>query len=158
MQRVVQVSDAIASSSADDVIATYSLGSCIGVVLYDADARVGGLLHYQLPTSTLDPEKAARQPCMFADTGLKHLLGEMNRLGASQRRIKARLAGGASVIADSAAFNIGKRNHAAIRKALFQAGLFVDAEDVGGDAPRSVFMRVADGAVAVKSRGQTTNL
>ena len=43
----------------DEVLVTYSLGSCIGLSLYDPVARVGGLLHAMLPLSSLDPVKAA---------------------------------------------------------------------------------------------------
>ena len=33
------------SDDPEDVIVTYSLGSCIGLSLLDAEARVGGLIH-----------------------------------------------------------------------------------------------------------------
>ena len=41
----------------EDVLITYALGSCVGVAIYDPVARVGGLLHYMLPESAIDPEK-----------------------------------------------------------------------------------------------------
>ena len=158
MQHTVQVSDAKVSADPADTIVTYSLGSCIGVALYDPVAKVGGLLHYQLPSGTMDPARAAREPCLFGDTGLAFLTAAMERAGAVKRRVKAKLAGGAAVIEDAAAFNIGKRNYAAIRKALFQHGLFVDGEDVGGATPRTVYLRLTDGAVAIKAGGETKYL
>ena len=33
--------------------------------------------------------------------------------------------------------------------------MLIDREDVGGDAPRTVSLRVADGSVTVKSNGNT---
>jgi chemotaxis protein CheD len=158
MQHTVQVSDAVVSADAADTIVTYSLGSCIGVALYDPVAKVGGLLHYQLPSAAMDAARAAREPCMFADSGLAHLTAAMERAGAAKARVKAKLAGGAAMIDDPAGFNIGKRNYAAIRKALFQHGLFVDGEDVGGAVPRTVYLRVADGALAVRAGGDTKYL
>lgn len=154
-QIVVQVSDARASADASAEIITYSLGSCIGAALYDPVSRVAGMLHHQLPSGTMDAEKATRTPCMFADTGLAYLLSEMERLGANRRRVRVRLAGGAAMVEGAATFAIGKRNHAAIRKALFQHGLFVDAEDVGGSVPRTMSLQVGDGAVTIRSRGET---
>ena len=153
MNIVVNVSDARVSSDPADVIVTYSLGSCIGVAVYDPAARVAGLLHFQLPSSTLDAQKAASHPLMFADTGMAALLAAMQSRGADKRRMKVKLAGGASMLNDSQMFNIGKRNHAAIRKVLFQYGLFIDSEDVGGSHPRTVFLSVADGAFTIKSGG-----
>ena len=65
---IVGVSDAKASCEAEDTIITYSLGSCIGVCLYDPVVGVGGLLHNQLPESKMDPQKAVEKPFMFADS------------------------------------------------------------------------------------------
>ena len=158
MNIVVNVSDARVSSDPADTIATYSLGSCIGVCLYDPVARVAGMLHYQLPTSTMDAHKAAAHPLMFADTGTRHLLDAVTRLGANPRRLTVKLAGGAQILDDRNVFNIGARNHAAIRKVMWQLGLFIDKEDVGGDAPRTLVMSVATGAVVVKAREQKYEL
>jgi chemotaxis protein CheD len=149
---VVSVSDARISADPADTIATYSLGSCIGVCLYDPAARIAGMLHYQLPTSTMDAAKAAANPLMFADTGMQHLLDAMAKRGANTKRLKVKIAGGAQILDDKNVFNIGTRNHAAIRKILWQLGLFIDKEDVGGSEPRTLYMAVADGSVVVKKR------
>ena len=37
---------------APDAITTVGLGSCVGVVLYDANAKIAGLVHIMLPDST----------------------------------------------------------------------------------------------------------
>jgi chemotaxis protein CheD len=155
MSITINVSDARASADPADTLVTYSLGSCIGVCLYDPVARVAGLLHYQLPTSTMDAAKADKNPFMFADTGFSALLSMMEQLGAQRRRLKVKLAGGAAMLNDAGSFNIGKRNHAAIRKILWQQGMFIESEDVGGGAPRTVYLRVADGSLTIKSGGET---
>jgi len=151
---VVNVSDARASAAADDTLVTYALGSCIGVALYDSVSRVAGLLHFQLPTSTLDAKKAAENPMMFADTGMNHLVSLMERSGAQKQRIKVKLAGGAEMLNDAKLFSIGRRNHAAIRKVLWQAGMLIEAEDVGGGSPRTMYVRPANGEVRVKTQAQ----
>jgi chemotaxis protein CheD len=92
---------------------------------------------------------------MFADSGLETLINEMVAKGANKRRLKVKIAGGAKMFEDSSTFDIGKRNHTAIRKALWQHGLFVDAEDCGGSTPRTVYVNVADGKVTLKKGGQT---
>jgi chemotaxis protein CheD len=155
---VVNVSDAKTSASAADVLVTYSLGSCIGVALYDRAAKVAGMLHYQLPTSTLDPDRARQNPLMFADTGMEWLLREMESRGAQRKRMSVKLAGAAQMLNDASLFNIGKRNHAAIRKLLWQQGMFIDAEDVGGATPRTMYLSAADGTVTIKSQQQTREL
>jgi len=155
---VVNVSDARVSKDTEDVLVTYSLGSCIAVSMYDPIARCGGMLHYQLPTSTLDASRAQANPCMFADTGMAALLRDLDALGAQPRRMHVKLAGGAEILNDSGLFSIGKRNHTAIRKILWQRGLLLKAEEVGGSQPRTLYLHVADGTTIIKSRGQTASL
>ena len=48
-----------------DFLVTYSLGSSIGVAIWDAEARVGDLLHYMLPESSHSPAKAKNNPAML---------------------------------------------------------------------------------------------
>lgn len=154
MNIIVGVSDAKASADAADVLATYSLGSCIGVALFDPASRVAGLLHFQLPSSAGDPQRALEKPLMYADTGMAWLLDAMRRLGADKRRMRVALAGGAKMLNDEGVFDIGRRNHTAIRKVLFQQGMLIGAEDVGGTAPRTLFLRVCDGTLQIKGGSQ----
>lgn len=158
MTIVVNISDARTSSDPADVLATYSLGSCIGVALYDPVLHAGGMLHFQLPSAAIDAQKAKDQPLMFADSGFEQLLGELAKMGASKRRLKVKLAGAAQMLNDNNLFNIGRRNHAAIRKVLWQHGMLIDAENIGGSTPRNLYLRLADGAVQVKAAGKTLDL
>lgn len=150
---VVDISDAKVSSDPEDVITTYSLGSCIGVALFDPVAHVGGMLHYQLPTSTLDKPKAEQAPFMFADTGMAILLKKLIAMGAGKKRMQVKIAGGASMSAGPKGFDIGKRNYLSIRKVLWQHGMFIDTEDIGGQSPRNMYLNMADGSVTVRSVG-----
>ena len=40
------------------------------LTLFDPLARVGGLIHCMLPSSSFDPDKARTRPEMFTDTGV----------------------------------------------------------------------------------------
>ncbi len=150
---VIDISDAKVSNDPADVLATYSLGSCIGVCLYDPGVRAGGMLHYQLPTATMDPERARDKPFMFADTGMTLLLNALLSMGANKKRLHVKLAGGATMVTGPQGFDIGKRNYLSIRKILWSQGMFINAEDVGGTSARNVYMNLADGAVTVRSNG-----
>src|SRR5262249_38901237 len=112
MNLIVGISDIQVSKDRDTTISTYSLGSCIGVAAYDPQVSVGGMLHFQLPTGTMDEERARAKPAMFADSGLSALLERMAELGASERRLQITLAGAAQMLNDAGTFNIGRRNHA----------------------------------------------
>src|SRR4051794_22590625 len=123
-QVIVNISDAKVSADPEATLLTYSLGSCIGVTVYDPKVKVGGMLHFQLPTSTLDAKRAKENPLMFADTGFSALLAEVQRSGGEKKRLKVRMAGAAQMLNDVNIFDIGRRNHAAMRKILWQHGLF----------------------------------
>ena len=51
---------------------------------------------------------------------------------------------------DQGLFDIGRRNHAAIRKLLWQRGLFIDGERIGGTLPRTMELAVGDGTLSIK--------
>ena len=150
---VIDISDAKVSSDQTDVLTTYSLGSCIGVALYDPVAHVGGMLHYQLPTSTIDKPKAQKNPFMFADTGMMILIKKLLSMGAGKKRMNVKIAGGANMQTGPKGFDIGKRNYLSIRKILWKEGLFIDAEDIGGSSPRNMYLNMGDGSVTVRSVG-----
>lgn len=54
---------------------------------------------------------------------------------------------------ENGVFNIGKRNHLALRKILWKAGVIVHAEDVGGSTSRTVRLEVATGRFFVRGPG-----
>ena len=85
IRRVIGVADMVVSDSPEELLITYSLGSCIAVIIFDPVASVGGMLHYMLPESSLDPEKAKKNPSMFADTGITRLLRAATRWGPKKR-------------------------------------------------------------------------
>ncbi len=150
---IVSVSDAKVSNDPAELITTYSLGSCIGVCLYDSATHIGGLLHYQLPDSKIDPERAQEKPFMFADTGMKLLVEKLVSMGANKKRMQIKIAGGAEMNTGPKGFNIGKRNYLAIRKILWKNGMFIDAEDIGGSSPRNMYLHLTNGEVMVRSNG-----
>ena len=84
MTLTVGVSDMKVSNDPGAVLVTYSLGSCIGIAIYDSVVRVGGLLHFMLPESKLNLDKAKTTPCMFADTGIPALFKAAYKLGAKK--------------------------------------------------------------------------
>ena len=152
---VVGVGQLAVCNDVSVTLATYSLGSCIAVTVYDPVARVGGLLHAMLPDSGIDPAKGAAKPAMFMDTGLPALIRAACQLRAQPHRLEICVAGGAQVLDQSGFFNIGKRNYAALTDLLSQYGLRIRAEQVGGLNSRSVYLRLGSGEVRLKISGQT---
>jgi chemotaxis protein CheD len=150
---VVGIADLKCSSSKSDILVTYALGSCIAVAVYDPQVSVGGLLHYMLPDSTLDENKAKDCPGMFADTAIPLLFKSCYALGAEKRRMKVKVAGGASILDDTNYFRIGQKNIMALRKIFWRNNVLIDAEDTGSNHNRTVRLNLLDGKFHIRSSG-----
>jgi chemotaxis protein CheD len=153
MTKIIGVADMAISNSADETLITYSLGSCVAVVIYDPVVRVGGMLHLMLPEASMDLEKAKRKPAMFADSGIPVLFKQSYQLGATKKNAIVKIAGGSQIMDENGVFNIGKRNHLAVRKIFWKNNVVIAAEHVGGNVNRTVRLEIATGRVIVKVSG-----
>ena len=112
MKHIVGVAEMRMSGSPDDVLVAHALGSSLGIALHDPVAVVGGVLHVMLPLSTVDPDRAARNPFMFVDTALPAFLEEAFAAGATRENIALKIAGGSDIRQNPGErFAIGKRNY-----------------------------------------------
>jgi chemotaxis protein CheD len=150
---VVDISAFEISNDLNDVLITYSLGSCLGLTLYDPVARVAGLVHCMLPLAKIDRQKAAAKPGMFVDTGVPTLLKTAFELGAVKNRLVLKATGCGQPMDDKGFFRIGERNHIVLRKLLWKNNLLLTAEHVGGKMSRTVSISVATGEVTVRIGG-----
>lgn len=143
----------VTSRDADETLIAYGLGSCVGVVGYDAAASVGGLLHALLPQRRDgDPNEAK-----YVDSGVPALLRQMEALGAKRRSIVWYVVGGAEMLKVpglTGDFNIGARNAESARQTMDRLNLTVKVVDTGGSAGRTVRLSMKDGSVVVRTLGQ----
>ncbi|MBI5558904.1 MAG: chemotaxis protein CheD [Deltaproteobacteria bacterium] len=154
MKVIVGISDMKTSSNVSDTLITYSLGSCIGVVIWDPVVKVGGMLHYMLPESRIDRERARKNPYMFADTGVPALFQESYRLGAAKSRLIVKVVGGSQILDPTGLFSIGKRNYAVLQKLFAKNKIIISRENVGGSVNRTVSLDVGTGRVLLKISGR----
>ena len=152
-EHVIGISDLKVTNNPADSMITYALGSCIAVAVYDPAAKVGGLLHFMLPDSTLDAAKAKEAPGMFADTGIPLLFKSCYGMGADKKRMVVKVAGGASILDESNFFRIGQKNIMAMRKLFWRNNILIDAEDTGKNFNRTVRLDVGTGRVFIKRAG-----
>ena len=133
------------------VLSTIGLGSCVAIVIYDKQTRVGGMAHILLPSEGLSRDKDNR--AKFPGTAVPLLLEELKKLGA-RGPFTAKIAGGSSMfgaLLPSGGINMGERNVLSSRQALSEAGIPLAAQDVGGDYGRSVYFHLDDGRMLVRS-------
>jgi len=143
------------SKNKGDIVKTMALGSCVGVIVMDPAMQSVGLLHVALPDSSINKNRVAERPGMFADTGIPLLLDEMKKLGSGPgSKFIVKLAGGASIMDPNNTFNIGKRNVLAIKKVLWKYKLGAISEDVGDFFSRTVSLYVDSGRAILSSPGR----
>lgn len=157
-ERVVGIGELFVSRDPRDLLVTHSLGSCIGLTLYDPVAGVGGMLHAMLPLSSADPRRSARDPAMYTDSGVTALLQGLFDMGARRRSLVACAAGAANNTDTEDLFRIGERNQMVLRKLLWKNDILLTGEDVGGTASRTLFLDMSTGDTLLRSGGVTTVL
>lgn len=156
--KVVGIGEAYLNAGDTSVVVTYSLGSCIGVSLYDPVSKAGGLAHFMLPLSRDNKEKARQRPFLYCDSGMSEMLQGIFELGAEKKRIIVKIAGGAQVLDINDTFRIGKKNSAVIKKFLWKNGLLIDSEDTGGEIARTMYLDMNSGRTFLRKQGKITEL
>lgn len=154
---VIGVGDMAVSNNSMVTLSTYALGSCVGVIVFDPSSKAGGILHLMLPDSTISPDKATKQPAMFADTGLPLLFKALLGVRAERSRLKIFIAGGASVLNGADPFKIGERNSNAVESFLRSNGYSVVGRDLGGSVNRTVHLDIGTGKVQLKMPDRVEN-
>lgn len=160
MKIVVGIAEMKIASSTEDVLVTHGLGSCLGICAWDPQTRVTGLLHVMLPSSSINPEKAASSPFMFVDTGLPQFFHRLYDAGAQKKRLIVKVAGGARSQSheETDRFAIGDRNFTMLRKLLWKNSMLINAQDVGGNVARTMYAQASDGRVWLSINGQAKEL
>lgn len=158
MKHVVGVADMKIARSKQDVIVTHALGSCLGITLHDPVAGVGGLFHVMLPTSSVSPDKAQKNPYMFVDSGTPLFFKEAYAAGAVKERLIVKVAGGAAMGSGDDFFAIGKRNFITLRKLFWKNGILIAAEETGSNISRTMYLDVGTGRVWLQTSGQERDL
>ena len=117
------------SDRVDQVIATL-LGSCVSACLWDEKLAIGGMNHVLF---TDDTEGAALQ-FGHGVNGMELLINGLLRQGAKRNRLRAKVFGGASMIAGLS--RAGEKNGEFVTDFLAREGIAYVGGDIGGTLAR----------------------
>jgi len=128
-----------------------ALGSCVAIVLYEENLKIGALAHIMLPDSS--EIKKSKNSAKFADTAIKSMIEVLTRKGADKKRLTAKIVGGAHMFnaKNGIMNNIGLRNVTAAKNILMQEGIKIISEDTGKNYGRTVRFYTSDGKLIVRS-------
>jgi len=146
--RVVGIAQ-LAICHSPEKLACLGLGSCVAVVMYDAEVKMGGIVHVLLPKAPANHDVEEK----YADTGTMKLFREMVQRGARKERLVAKLIGGAQMFSslNLSIADIGRDNTYMARKVLSGLSVKIVAEDVYGHRGRSITMDPATGFITVQT-------
>lgn len=131
-----------------DLLVTLALGSCVGVAIWDASRRRGGLAHVMLPTP--GSSEPAGSLDRFASHAVPAMVAALCR-GARSPALVAKVVGGAAMFSgDTLHAGIGERNLAEVRRQLGLLSIPIVAEDTGGSCARTAAFRLDDGTLTVR--------
>lgn len=130
-------------------LVTPALGSCIGLTLWDAFTRRGGMAHIMLPSPA--ETRLGGLANRFASVAVPRLAEAVSG-GSTRLRLVAKIAGGSTMFGgDSGMASIGMRNAEAVKHELNLLRIPLVAEDLGGTHARTMELYLDTGLVVVRS-------
>ena len=139
-------------AQAPDRLSTLGLGSCVGLILYDAASKHAGMVHIMLPSASKGTPVA--NASKFADTAIPELIRLMMQSGALRGRLTAKMAGGAhmfNTMYNTDFMNVGDRNVQMCKKILGEQGIPIVADETGGSCGRSIEFCCETGMLQVRT-------
>jgi chemotaxis protein CheD len=153
MSDIIQVNmSQIKVATSPTILSCVGLGSCIALVLYDSQTKVGGLAHVMLPHSK--KETTLQHRGMYADTAVEIIMEDMLNLHAKEKKIYAKIFGGASMFSSSVKnthIRLGEKNIVAVLAELKKRNIRLLAQDVGGNSGRTILFNTQNGQVLVET-------
>jgi chemotaxis protein CheD len=124
------------------------LGSCVAVCLWDPVTRVGGMNHFLLPRSL---QESTDDSARFGVHAMDLLICEMLKAGADRSRLRAKVFGGAHVLAVAEEEDgIPSQNITFALEFLKRDGFKLTGSDLGGYLPRRVHFQTDTGRAFVQ--------
>jgi chemotaxis protein CheD len=155
LMTAVNFSEMKISTNPVETLVAFSIGSGMGVTVHDPVCGVGGVLNFMLPdSSSANGVNPMKVPFMFADTGIPAFLSALYAHDAQPDRLKVVIAGGAHILDQTDAFNIGLKNIEALRVRFDACNLKIHHENTGGTNSRTLSLEIGSGCSSIKIFGE----
>ena len=136
--------------SPEPTLVTTILGSCVAICLYDPVLQIGGMNHYMLPLWNGQGLASPR----YGNIAIEKLIANLEALGSQKENMKAKVFGGAEIIASSNnQFMIGERNILIAKELLREENIPIISSSTGGKLGRKLLFNTETGEVRQKYVG-----
>lgn len=130
--------------SAEDLLITTVLGSCVAACIWDSKTKSGGMNHFMLPDGGGDGLGR------YGSYAMELLINALMKRGARREDLQAKIFGGAQVVAGFTTMNVGERNTQFVLDYLAAERIPVISQDVRDVYPRRVCFFPISGRALVK--------
>ncbi len=151
-RRVVSLGELVVTAEPTETLATYSLGSCLGVLMRDDIHDISGLLHAVLPRRE-GLARVRRPAAWYVREGVCALFDTMLEAGADRRAITVKAVGGGHPL-EMKGRDVGAENVRALENVLGRLRLGLVATDFGGVDPRTLIHDTGSGRTSVLILGE----
>lgn len=131
----------------DNLMLVTLLGSCVSACIRDPLLGIGGMNHFMLPDSE---QSGGAGSARYGSYAMEVLINELIKLGATRKRLEAKVFGGGNVLKGFTVANVGARNIEFVRSYLAAERITTIAEDLGDTCPRKIHYFPASGRAMVK--------
>lgn len=139
----------------DAILATFGVGSCVAIVLFDRESHIGGMAHVMLTSEKATSMQIAAHPFRYVEKAIPELMTHMLKAGAKKYALQAFLAGGAQMFSlyRDPSNAIGPQNIAMAQQVLASSGIPITKEETGGKSGRNVRFDCSTGAIMIDAKG-----
>src|SRR5690606_35856262 len=123
--------------TAEDIMLSTVLGSCVAACVRDPLANLGGMNHFMLPGGD-DANHGRNDAMRYGAYSMEVLINELLKAGARRERLEAKVFGGGAVLDQMRQMNIGERNADFVLEYLHTEQIPVLAQDLRGEQARRV--------------------
>ena len=146
MDRIVGIGEYIISDCRADVIKTFALASCVALMAYSENSRVGGIIHMALPNAIGD-QKA--KPGYYVSEGIPNFFQHITtNFRCNLKDLTIGIFGGVSGDSDDI-FQIGEKNIELTKSIISKMGLKFTYNETGGSLSRTLYLEVNTGKICI---------
>ena len=153
----------LAVARGNALITTGGIGSCLAIIAYDPESKVGGMAHAMLPQRNPEPNAEVLDRIVgrydkrsldskYVDEAIYKLVQEVEMTGAKKENLEIKLVGGARMFQSLSKYKnggVGQENLEVAKKTLAKLKLPIRSQDVGGNIGKIVKFNLNNGLVRI---------
>lgn len=141
--------------TADEIMISTTLGSCVSACIWDSRACIGGMNHFMLPLTDKDVSEVnwgkrgkSSDATRYGNYAMEHLINMILKNGGNKKNLHAKIFGGGKVLANVS--DVGARNINFVENYLRTENIAIEKADIGSIYPRKVVFQPTTGRAFVK--------